>query len=470
VQTENEKAVRDPMRGAFLSWWHASKYMQVVFSSDSTRQVAWDGWQAALQSQVSNTDGWVRVPVEPTSDQVNDGADAMRQAMAMFNRGRSVQTAARRVYEAMLSAAPKASQQVSNTPQDEFQQRVQPWMMACFGPEISADTVERNHRFLEEALELVQACGCTQSEAHQLVDYVYGRPVGEKHQEVGGVMVTLAALCLAQGLNMHEAGEAELARIWTKVEKIRAKQAAKPKHSPLPEHVPIPPQQQSEEAIPPELDVRNIMLRVVPGLDGMGEEVFARSVDDVVRELSLLGSQLEDYELGIRKSPATPTATASQEPSGEAVSAADAFELGFQFANALRSPMSRETRHIARIMTADFWPAGFSECAKGIDYTGTASAAIVHVKRNIISKLSTFPATPTSTAIAAMVIKQAADIVVDRAHTPYAKNWDEVAETIRNLLPANAEAELVKLILKVINEAQEYTEEGIRRVLDGEGK
>jgi hypothetical protein len=69
-----------------------------------------------------------------------------------------------------------------------------------------------------------------------------------------------------------------------------------------------------------------------------------------------------------------------------------------------------------------------------------------------------------------MVIKQAADIVVDRAHTPYAKNWDEVAETIRNLLPANAEAELVKLILKVINEAQEYTEEGIRRVLDGEGK
>jgi hypothetical protein len=80
----------------------------------------------------------------------------------------------------------------------------------------------------------------------------------------------------------------------------------------------------------------------------------------------------------------------------------------------------------------------------------------------------TSPAPPTSTAIAAMVIKQAADIVVDRAHTPYAKNWDEVAETIRNLLPANAEEELVKVILKVINEAQEYTEEGVRRALDGE--
>jgi hypothetical protein len=121
-----------------------------------------------------------------------------------------------------------------------FQNRVQPWMMECFGPTISADKQERNHRFLEEALELVQSCGATQSEAHQLVDYVYGRPVGEPFQEVGGVMITLAALCLANDLDMHQAGEVELARIWTKVEQIRAKQAAKPKHSPLPE-APVQP-------------------------------------------------------------------------------------------------------------------------------------------------------------------------------------------------------------------------------------
>lgn len=122
-----------------------------------------------------------------------------------------------------------------------FQQRVQPWMMACFGAEISADREERNHRFLEEALELVQSCGCSASEAHQLVDYVYGRPVGEPVQEVGGVMVTLAALCLANGLDMHAAGETELARIWTKVDAIRAKQAAKPKHSPLPAATAVAP-------------------------------------------------------------------------------------------------------------------------------------------------------------------------------------------------------------------------------------
>ena len=115
-----------------------------------------------------------------------------------------------------------------------FQDRVRPWMLECFGAEISCDQQERNHRFLEEALELVQSLGATASEAHQLVDYVYGRPVGAPKQEVGGVMVTLAALCLAGGLDMHEAGEVELSRIWTRVEQIRAKQDAKPAMSPLP--------------------------------------------------------------------------------------------------------------------------------------------------------------------------------------------------------------------------------------------
>lgn len=125
--------------------------------------------------------------------------------------------------------SPSPSQHV-----EPFQARVQPWMMACFGAMLAGDREERNHRFLEEALELVQSTGCTAHEAHQLVDYVYGRDIGEPHQEVGGVMVTLAALCLANQLDMHQCGETELARIWTKVEAIRAKQAAKPKHSPLP--------------------------------------------------------------------------------------------------------------------------------------------------------------------------------------------------------------------------------------------
>jgi hypothetical protein len=115
-----------------------------------------------------------------------------------------------------------------------FQRRVLDWMMACFSAEVCRDGQERNHRFLEESLELVQSLGCTASEAHQLVDYVFGRPIGEPTQELGGVMVTLAALCHPHELDMQDAAEKELARVWTNIEQIRAKQAAKPKHSPLP--------------------------------------------------------------------------------------------------------------------------------------------------------------------------------------------------------------------------------------------
>lgn len=61
---------------------------------------------------------------------------------------------------------------------------------------------------------------------------------GDPTQETGGVMVTLAALCDANHFDMTECAEAELARIWGNVVEIRAKQAAKPKHSPLPSSEP----------------------------------------------------------------------------------------------------------------------------------------------------------------------------------------------------------------------------------------
>lgn len=124
---------------------------------------------------------------------------------------------------------------LENDARPQFAERVRPWMSATFGDAIAGDKVERNHRFLEESLELVQAAGCTEAEALSLVAYVYGRPVGDIWQEVGGVMVTLAALCLAQGVNLDVAAEAELRRIWQNIDNIRAKQAAKPKHSALPQ-------------------------------------------------------------------------------------------------------------------------------------------------------------------------------------------------------------------------------------------
>lgn len=116
-----------------------------------------------------------------------------------------------------------------------FQAQVSKWLVTCFGAKIAQDCIERNHRFLEESLELVQSCGCTASEAHQLVDYVFSRPIGDKGQECGGVMITLASLCYAQNISMRDMGEKELERIWNCIELISKKHANKPKNSPLPQ-------------------------------------------------------------------------------------------------------------------------------------------------------------------------------------------------------------------------------------------
>ena len=51
------------------------------------------------------------------------------------------------------------------------------------------------------------------------------------------------------------------------------------------------------------LAVTSILVDVVPGADGMGHEVYATSLEDVVEKLSDLGSRLEDYQLGIAVAP-----------------------------------------------------------------------------------------------------------------------------------------------------------------------
>lgn len=109
-----------------------------------------------------------------------------------------------------------------------YQQRVLAWSTACFGAADAEVPGTRPHRFLEEALELVQALGCPVEEAQRLLHYVYGRPMGNPDQEVGGVMITLAALCHATQLDMADAGERELQRVWENIDRVRAKSASKP--------------------------------------------------------------------------------------------------------------------------------------------------------------------------------------------------------------------------------------------------
>jgi hypothetical protein len=117
---------------------------------------------------------------------------------------------------------------------ETYQQRARGWGLSCFGREVLDSKSGRNHRFAEEAIELTQALGMTAADWTKLLDYVYGRPVGEPEQEVGGVMLTLALLCGANKMNMVLCGNTELSRVWRKIPEIRAKQASKPKFGPLP--------------------------------------------------------------------------------------------------------------------------------------------------------------------------------------------------------------------------------------------
>lgn len=111
----------------------------------------------------------------------------------------------------------------------DFQGRVQKWMAVCFNSRIATSRRERVFRFLEEALELAQSLDLTADDARLVVDYVYGRPAGEPSQEVGGVNITLAALCWNEGIDMQGAALTELNRIERPeiMDKIRAKQDAK---------------------------------------------------------------------------------------------------------------------------------------------------------------------------------------------------------------------------------------------------
>lgn len=110
--------------------------------------------------------------------------------------------------------------------------RMRRWLKAV-APQDYNDVEERAIRFGEEALELMQVEGVTADAAHQLVDYVFSRPVGEREQEIGGVLVTLAGYFSAVPVSPFECFEKEMARAEdpSVMAKIAAKHALKPVHS-----------------------------------------------------------------------------------------------------------------------------------------------------------------------------------------------------------------------------------------------
>lgn len=113
------------------------------------------------------------------------------------------------------------------TTRDELQRNIFEWAKETFG-EAAIKPHERARRFLEEALELVQAQGVSKTDVLNLVDYTYGRPVGHVEQEVGGVCVTLLAYCESVSVSAEQAMETEWARVQhIDPAKFRERQAAK---------------------------------------------------------------------------------------------------------------------------------------------------------------------------------------------------------------------------------------------------
>lgn len=118
-----------------------------------------------------------------------------------------------------------------------FQSAVQKWMRSTFNQHIELNILERQDRFLEECLELLQSRDYPKDRVPMLLEYVYSRPKGEEAQELGGAIFTLAAYANAAYLSLEVCAVTELIRGWEKQEVIREKQKSKPKDSPLPQSI-----------------------------------------------------------------------------------------------------------------------------------------------------------------------------------------------------------------------------------------
>lgn len=133
-------------------------------------------------------------------------------------------------YNLMASELRTIADNAKRMGRQPFQKRAMFWAKKCFGMTLAMGIKERNQRFIEEGLELVQAGGMTKREAIGAVNYVYGRPVGDMRQEVGGVYNTLAVLCEAHGIDMVGEGERDLIEINNEesTTRIRMKRRTKP--------------------------------------------------------------------------------------------------------------------------------------------------------------------------------------------------------------------------------------------------
>lgn len=91
-----------------------------------------------------------------------------------------------------------------------YQLRVTTCVSKQGGYDPIVDLQGENHQLLESVAALIQARGCTESEAHQLINQVFNQPVSNLRVSVGRVTFTLGALCSRDGINMIDCAEETL--------------------------------------------------------------------------------------------------------------------------------------------------------------------------------------------------------------------------------------------------------------------
>ena len=112
---------------------------------------------------------------------------------------------------------------------DEYQSLVLRTATAIWG-KAAMDPRECALRLLEEAIELVQACALDYDDLVRVGLHVFSRPVGEVDKEIGGTILTLAALAEVHSVDMTTRAVAELSRLLGgDPTAMRARHMAKPK-------------------------------------------------------------------------------------------------------------------------------------------------------------------------------------------------------------------------------------------------
>ena len=74
------------------------------------------------------------------------------------------------------------------------------WARQTYG-EVVRQARYQAFRFIEEALELVQAMGLTRDDVERAVNWVFDRPRGDVHIEIGDVRLSIDILAQSQGIS-----------------------------------------------------------------------------------------------------------------------------------------------------------------------------------------------------------------------------------------------------------------------------